>query len=305
MQLSHGIRRRFSSPAAVSGLWDAVLAQGGFESMMLTSSQRTHLEDTFSLSTDQLLAELVQLTAKFAIPPISNFDIGAAALGASGDVYLGVNLEFPGNSISATVHGEQFLLANAIYRNETGISILAVNAAPCGHCRQFLNELPASGELRVLIADAPGSTLAELLPMSFGPADLGCTTPLFSHFDHGLSHPAAKSDPVVAAAMAAANKCYTPYTASPAGVTLQGQHGHFSGGYIENAAYNPSLPPLQAALVALRTSGITDFTSIERAVLVECADSGVQQGGISRQLLSQIAPDVELECIWADRKQDT
>ena len=108
MQLSHGIRRRFSSPAAVSGLWDAVLAQGGFESMMLTSSQRTHLEDTFSLSTDQLLAELVQLTAKFAIPPISNFDIGAAALGASGDVYLGVNLEFPGNSISATVHGEQY-----------------------------------------------------------------------------------------------------------------------------------------------------------------------------------------------------
>ena len=58
--------------------------------------------------------------------------------------------------------------------------------------------------------------------MSFGPADLGCTTPLFSHFDHGLSHPATDSDPVVAAAMAAANKCYTPYTASPAGVTLQG-----------------------------------------------------------------------------------
>ena len=60
--------------------------------------------------------------------------------------------------------------------------------------------------------------------MSFGPADLGCTTPLFSHFDHGLSHPAAKSDAVVAAAMEAANKCYTPYTASPAGVTLQGMY---------------------------------------------------------------------------------
>ncbi|MBP5211685.1 MAG: hypothetical protein J6Z30_02390, partial [Pyramidobacter sp.] len=39
--------------------------------------------------------------------PISNFRVGAAALGASGRVWLGANQEFAGLPLNFTVHAEQ------------------------------------------------------------------------------------------------------------------------------------------------------------------------------------------------------
>ena len=39
------------------------------------------------------------------------------------------------------VHAEQFVVANALHHRETELLFLAVNAVPCGHCRQFLSEL--------------------------------------------------------------------------------------------------------------------------------------------------------------------
>jgi len=35
-----------------------------------------------------------------------------------------------------------------------------------------------------------------------------------------------------------------------------------SGGYLESAAYNPSLPPLQAALVAAVVGGLRDLSEV-------------------------------------------
>ena len=37
---------------------------------------------------------------------------------------------------------------------------------------------------------------------------------------------------------------------------------HNSGGYIESAAYNPSLPPLQAALVAAVIGGLRELKQV-------------------------------------------
>ena len=59
----------------------------------------------------------------------------------SGNLYFGANYEFPGQALSFTVHAEQAATMHAISFGETGIDLLAVSAAPCGYCRQFLNEL--------------------------------------------------------------------------------------------------------------------------------------------------------------------
>lgn len=276
-----------------SSLWSALEAEGVFDTLLISPEHRVSLERRFDISTDTLLRQVVGLVKQFAVAPISSFDVGAAGLGESGAVYLGTNLEFAGAAISETVHGEQFMLTNAVHRNETRIQAVAVNAAPCGHCRQFLNELPSAGEIVVLIGEAPAQTLGELLPHPFGPADLGCDTPLLTRFDHGLQ--TTSQDSCVRDAVSAANRSYAPYTASYSGVAISHSGTNFCGSYIESAAYNPSLPPMQAALVALRAGGVVDFSGIDKVVLVECEGAPVRHHTSTSTILDELAPRARLE----------
>ncbi|STM38216.1 cytidine deaminase [Escherichia coli] len=67
--------------------------------------------------------------------------------------------------------------------------------------------------------------------------------------DHGY---ALTGDALSQAAIAAANRSHMPYSKSPSGVALECKDGRiFSGSYAENAAFNPTLPPLQGALILL------------------------------------------------------
>lgn len=79
------------------------------------------------------------------------------------------------------------------------------------------------------------------------------------------------------AAIAAANRSHMPYSKSPSGVALECKDGRiFSGSYAENAAFNPTLPPLQGALILLNLKGY-DYPDIQRAVLAEKADAPLIQ----------------------------
>jgi cytidine deaminase len=115
-----------------------------------------------------------------AYAPYSNFPVGAALLGANGRIYAGCNVEnaaYPQgccaetSAISAMVaDGEQRILAALIVgQGETLI-------APCGGCRQRLNEFAAAGT-PVHLCGPTGLmktvTMAELLPHAFGPQNLG------------------------------------------------------------------------------------------------------------------------------------
>ena len=58
-------------------------------------------------------------------------------------------------------------------------------------------------------------------------------------------------------------QCYCPYTHCPSGaaiVTVDG--GIFAGGYVESAAYNPGLPPFQAAVVAAIVGGMPSYDQV-------------------------------------------
>lgn len=83
---------------------------------------------------------------------ISNFQVAAAAVGFSGNIYIGVNLETPLSTLAHTVHAEQFVIVNAHKSKETGLKRFVVSDFPCGHCRQFLYELPEADKI---IIDVP------------------------------------------------------------------------------------------------------------------------------------------------------
>jgi cytidine deaminase len=195
------------------------------------------------------MLQMLPEAASFARPPISNFKVGAVARGTSGKLYAGANVEFAGQALSFTVHAEQAAVVHAWMAGETGIDVIATSAAPCGYCRQFLNELTTAKDLTVVM---PGgsSPLAELLPRAFGPRDLGIEGGLLQSDDHGLG--IEESDDLARAALTAANLSYAPYSKSFAGVALQTRDGAIvTGAYAENAAFNPSMSPLEAALSQL------------------------------------------------------
>jgi hypothetical protein len=63
---------------------------------------------------------------------------------------------------------------------------------------------------------------------------------------------------------------------------------------VENAAFNPSLNPLQVAFSCMNMRHIGEKQTITRAVLVE-KPSGIEQRDVAGMILRSIAPDVELE----------
>ena len=69
----------------------------------------------------------------YARPAVSGYRVGAVVRGTSGALYLGANIEFPGEGLGQTVHAEQAALSNAFMHDEPGIEAIAVSAAPCGH----------------------------------------------------------------------------------------------------------------------------------------------------------------------------
>jgi cytidine deaminase len=236
-------------------------------------------------SIEDLMTSLLPWGQSFARAPVSQFTVGAVALGRSGALYAGANLELAGLPLSASVHAEQSAVSNAWLHGESGLVALAVSAPPCGHCRQFLNELDGAAGLRIVVAGAPPATLAELLPRAFGPLDLGVTARLMLPEDHQLTLDARDADPLSLAALAAAGASYAPYTGAFAAAALRLRNGSVvTGRYAECAAYNPSLPALQAALAAVTLRGEA-FSLIAEAVLVE-ADGRTSQRASAEAVLA-------------------
>jgi len=167
--------------------------------------------------------------------------------------------------------------------------MLAISAAPCGYCRQFLNELTTASKLLIILPNTPTTLLTALLPDAFGPADLGVTAALMSPQSHGMTLSSPTDDYVTKAALQAANTSYAPYSLSYAGVALRTSDGAiYTGGVAENAAFNPSMSPLEAAVVTLTINGGKTYNDITDAVLVEPTNSQASQIGATRDVLGTI-----------------
>lgn len=255
------------------------------------------LMQQYNWTLQQLMNALVPVATQFASPAISNYKVGAVVHGVSGALYFGANIEFVTEALSFTVHAEQASIAHAISYGEVGVDYLAISAAPCGYCRQFLWEISncaTTPDINVLINNS-NYMLSSLLPLPFGPGDLGFNTRLMQPQNNQLQLSPPSSDPIIIAALAAANSSYSPYTSDFSGICIQTTYGAtYIGGYAENAAYNPSMSPLEAALVLLTMYG-DSYQYISRVVLVEATASKCSQFEASTDVLAAIAPGVTLE----------
>ncbi|MHB8652709.1 MAG: cytidine deaminase [Terriglobia bacterium] len=251
---------------------------------------------------EELMVDLLPVAQLYSQSPISHFKVGAVVLGKSGSLYLGTNIEVPGQMLGFSVHGEQCALSNAIMHDERGITSLAVTAAPCGHCRQFLNELANSADLKILVKGSAPTTLAKLLPESFGPNNLGVKERLFSGKKADLKLTTPATDALSSAASRAAGKSYAPYTSALSGVAIMSSTKVvYQGSYIENVAYNPSLSPLQAALVGMIMAGETPG-NISAVTLVELENAPISQKSAAQAVLDSLAPRVKVRRVTARLK---
>jgi cytidine deaminase len=132
--------------------------------------------------TEAQLADLVQ-RARAVLPhahaPYSDFRVAAAVLDEQGRIHLGVNVE--NASYGLTNCAERVAIGVAVAAGARRIRAVAVTAAklhpiaPCGACRQVIREF--GKEAAIIIANTDGTvflrtTLADLLPHSFGPEQL-------------------------------------------------------------------------------------------------------------------------------------
>ena len=244
---------------------------------------------------EELMLETLPVARLYSRPPLSNFRVGAVALGSSGALYLGANIEVPGNALNQAVHGEQSAVANAFSYDERGISAIAVTAAPCGHCRQFLNEIVNGSKIRVVVIGQEPQTLAQLLPASFGPEDLGIKAGLMASGEQKLRLISGATDALATAALKAASRAYAPHTKALSGCAVRTESGTiYAGSYLENAAFNPSLAPLQMALNSAMFAG-EPFASITRVALVELRGAPISQRDAAEAALKALAPKARVD----------
>jgi cytidine deaminase len=245
----------------------------------------------------ELMLQLVPFARSVARPPISNFTIGAVALEReTGDLILGGNVEFPGANLGEAIHGEQFLSARAFSRGASIATIALEAAPPCGHCRQFLSEFKDGLDLDIITMQGHRIGLRDLLPWAFSPADLGeaGVTPVGQDGVRQqlavVRSQIADTPALEAALLAAGRLAYVPYSRAPSAVALRSVDGEvITGAALENAAFNPSLGPLQVALVNWIAAGRA-YEEIDLAVLGGVENGAVDYSADLPNLLATVAP---------------
>ena len=129
----------------------------------------------------ELLLKAIE-ARELAYAPYSNHKVGAALVGKSGKIYLGCNVE--NAAYSPTNCAERTAIFKAVSEGEREFTAIAIvgglgdklseMCAPCGVCRQVLAEF-CDSNMKVVMGTPDRiivSTFGDLLPYSFGKADL-------------------------------------------------------------------------------------------------------------------------------------
>lgn len=137
------------------------------------------------INAEVLIGEARKVRQK-AYAPYSGFLVGAALLGADGKIYTGCNVE--NASFGAGICAERSAFVRAVSEGEKEFLAIAIVGGkkeeqtslpcpPCGICRQFMREFCDPESFRIILENSKEGKdiflLKELLPMSFGPAQLG------------------------------------------------------------------------------------------------------------------------------------
>jgi cytidine deaminase len=125
------------------------------------------------------LIKTAKLASTRAYCPYSKFPVGAAVLTGDGIMYAGCNVE--NASYGLTICAERNAIFQAVAQAKTTLIAIVVYTptptvtAPCGACRQVINEFGPDAEVISVCngTDMLRAPLAKLLPVAFGPNNLG------------------------------------------------------------------------------------------------------------------------------------
>ena len=128
---------------------------------------------------DALIAAAINVMP-LAYAPYSQFQVGAAIEDENGHIHTGVNVENAAYPVGSCAEaGAIAAMIGAGGRKITRIAVAGrgdLLCTPCGGCRQRIREF-AAADMDIFVCDEQGLrqrfTLAELLPHSFGPDNLG------------------------------------------------------------------------------------------------------------------------------------
>ena len=291
-------------PQPVQRILQTIPRQAG----RLFARQCSELTRGLGIGLEELMTRLLPVAKIYAVAPVSRFQVGAVVMAGAGnngeaaDLFLGANIEFMHQPLNQTIHAEQAAAMLAWHQGAQYLRAIAVSEAPCGYCRQFLYEFEKNAEMLVITPDKKKSgyretALADLLPQAFGPADLanpiGLVAPAPAHRIFRV--PGGVKDRTAAAALAAAEKSYAPYTGNYAGCGLQTSTGQiFKGCYVESAACNPCLTALHSAILSLNMATFEADRTVDRVVLVE-KPTRISQRRAAELLLETWTPEIDLE----------
>ena len=133
-------------------------------------------------------SELVKLAIdarNFSYSPYSNFMVGAALLTKSGKLYTGCNIENAAYGPSNCAERTAFFKALSVGEKEFEMIAIVGGpkdkeleiCAPCGVCRQVMMEFCDYETFEIILGksedDYQTYMLKELLPLGFGPKNLG------------------------------------------------------------------------------------------------------------------------------------
>lgn len=249
----------------------------------------------FSLTgVDDLMLLALPAAQDIAHPPISDFHVGSVGLEAeTGNLVLGGNVEFPGTHLGTTVHGEGFVFTRAFSRGTTISTIAIGEAHPCAHCRQYLSEFAATRHLTLIDPLGHRLTMAQLYPWPFDPDYLGETGAV-----PGRTLWTLQAEDVLL--RETGERAHTPYSKCPGAIVLTLEDGSLvRGAAIESVAFNPTIGPLQAALIDLIAHG-RSYDEIVSAKFGTVCDGAVDYSMSVDELLGRVAPQAQLEVVsWA------
>ncbi len=125
---------------------------------------------------DKIMRSAAEVRLK-AYAPYSNYQVGAALLTRTGEIFVGANVE--NAAYPVTMCAERAAVFSAVSAGKREFVAIAVatqnGGTPCGSCRQVLSEFGL--DIEVLLVDSDGNflqqnTVRELLPGAFQSKDL-------------------------------------------------------------------------------------------------------------------------------------
>ena len=148
---------------------------------------------------NEALVQLAIEARNHAYVPYSHYAVGAALLCSDGTVYGGANLEnaayTPSNCAERTAffravfEGRRDFVAIAVVGGPEGEAPTAW-CTPCGVCRQVIREWCDPATFRIVLGKADAAPreylLQDILPMGFGPEDLGESSPAGASCDDAV-----------------------------------------------------------------------------------------------------------------------